>query len=97
MDELSWWERFRQEEGRKAERRRQQAAEKQAQRERLQALPPLPRRAVPRPWEDLASVLSRTARVAPPSPGSTLSDQSCRCLTRVSGPGVCSVGTSVGA
>ncbi len=28
-----------------------------------QYLPPLPRRAVPRPWEDLASVISRTARL----------------------------------
>jgi hypothetical protein len=41
--------------------RREEEQEQTRQRQILQLLP-LPRRAVPRPWEDLASVLSRTAR-----------------------------------
>jgi hypothetical protein len=42
-------------------RRRDEGQERTKQRQILK-LPPLPRRAPPSPWEDLASVLSRTAR-----------------------------------
>lgn len=44
------------------ERQRQQEADGQMKVRLLQNLSPLPQRVVPRPWEDLASVLSRAAR-----------------------------------
>ncbi len=42
--------------------RREEERERTKQRQ-IMELPPLPRRAAPHPWEDLVSVLSRTARV----------------------------------
>jgi TniQ len=44
------------------ERLRQREAEKQMEVRLVQNLSPLPQRVAPRPWEDLASLLSRTAR-----------------------------------
>jgi hypothetical protein len=60
MNGKSWWEMFQRE--RQGERRQQieqRALEKQ---HRIQMVPPLPQRSAPRHWEDLTSVLSRTAR-----------------------------------
>ncbi len=42
---------------------RQREDQEQAERRQIQELLPLPRRAVPLPWEDLASVITRTAQV----------------------------------
>jgi TniQ len=62
MNGKSWWEMIQREGKRQGERRQQieqRALEKQ---HRIQMLPPLPQRSVPRHWEDLTSVLSHTAR-----------------------------------
>src|SRR5260370_17169423 len=42
---------------------RQREDQEQAERRQIQELLPLPRRAVPLPWEDLASVITRTPQV----------------------------------
>src|SRR5258706_5785744 len=62
MEHASEWDDMLGWQARREELRRQREAELRRKEQVVQALSPLPLRVIPLPWEDLASLLCRTAR-----------------------------------
>src|SRR6185312_2969886 len=56
-----WWDDLQQRQALRAEHTRQMEEREQVLYRQIKVVPPLPRRAIPKPWEDLASVVARSA------------------------------------